>query len=61
MDFAALKELLEARFPTRSPQLQRAARYVLEHPEEIALNSMRTIAAKGGVTPSPIVLTTLTP
>jgi len=29
MDFAALKELLEARFPTLSPKLQRAARYVL--------------------------------
>jgi len=55
MDFTALKELLEARFPTLSPQLQRAVRYVLEHPEEIALNSIRNIAAKAGVTPSTLM------
>jgi len=55
MDLAALKELLEARFPRLSPQLQRAARYVLDHPEEIALSSMRSVAAKVGVTPSTMV------
>ena len=55
MDLAALKRRLEARFPEYSPQLQRAARYVLEHPEEIALNSMRSVAAKAGVGPSTMV------
>jgi len=55
MDLAALKELLETRFPALSPQLQRAARYVLDHPEEIALSSMRRVAAKAGVTPSTMV------
>ena len=55
MDLAALTERLEARFPRLSPQLQRAARFVLEHPEEIALNSMRSVAAKAGVTPSTMV------
>jgi DNA-binding MurR/RpiR family transcriptional regulator len=55
MDLAALKERLEVRFPNYSPQLQRAARYVLEHPEEIALNSMRGVAAKAGVGPSTMV------
>ena len=55
MDLAALRERLEARFPTLSPQLQQAARYVLGHPEEIALNSMRSIASQAGVTPSTMV------
>jgi DNA-binding MurR/RpiR family transcriptional regulator len=55
MDLAALKERLEGRFPKLSPQLQRAARYVLEHPEEVALNSMRSVAAKAGVQPSTMV------
>ena len=55
MDLAPLRERLEARFPDFSPQLQRAARYVLEHPEEIALNSMRGVAAKAGVAPTTMV------
>jgi DNA-binding MurR/RpiR family transcriptional regulator len=55
MDLPALKSLLETRFPKFSPQLQRAARYVLEHPEEIALSSMRRVATKAGVTPSTMV------
>ena len=55
MDLASLRERLEARFPKLSPQLQRAARYVLDHPEEIALSSMRRVAAKIGVTPSTMV------
>ena len=55
MDLAQLRERLEARFPKLSPQLQRAARYVLEHPEEIALNSMRGVAAKADVAPSTMV------
>jgi DNA-binding MurR/RpiR family transcriptional regulator len=55
MDLPALKQILETRFPTFSPQLQRAARFILEHPEEIALNSMRSVAAKAGVSPSTMV------
>jgi DNA-binding MurR/RpiR family transcriptional regulator len=55
MDLASLKARLEARFPELSPQLQRAARYVLAHPEEIALTSMRSVAGKADVTPSTMV------
>ena len=55
MDLTPLRERLESRFPKFSPQLQRAARYVLEHPEEIALNSMRGIAGKAGVAPTTMV------
>ena len=36
------------------PQLQTAARYLLEHPEDVGLNSMRTIAREAGVQPATI-------
>ncbi|HZS81435.1 MAG TPA: MurR/RpiR family transcriptional regulator [Stellaceae bacterium] len=52
MDFAALRQRIEAQFTELSPQLRRAARFVLDRPEEIALSSMRGVAAKAGVTPS---------
>jgi DNA-binding MurR/RpiR family transcriptional regulator len=44
-------ELIEERYPSLSPQLREAARFVLNHPEEIALASMRTVAAKARVHP----------
>lgn len=45
--------LVEA-FPRLSPQLQKAARFFLDHPEEVGLNSMRTVAAQAGVRPATI-------
>jgi len=38
-----------------SPQLQQAARYVLSHPEDVALTSMRRLAQHAGVKPSTMV------
>ncbi|WP_299439289.1 MurR/RpiR family transcriptional regulator [uncultured Rhodospira sp.] len=38
-----------------SPQLRQAARYVLAHPEEVALTSMRRLADHAGVKPSTMV------
>src|SRR5690606_32651221 len=35
-----------------SPQLRRAARYVRDHPQDVALNSMRALAGKAGVSPT---------
>ena len=35
-----------------SPQLQQAARYIIEHPDEVALVSMRQLARSAGVQPS---------
>ena len=39
------------RFDGLSPQLQRAARYVAEHPEEIATRSLRRVADAANVAP----------
>ncbi|MBB4287771.1 MurR/RpiR family transcriptional regulator [Roseospira goensis] len=38
-----------------SPQLRQAARYVLAHPEDVALTSMRRLAEHAGVKPSTMV------
>lgn len=43
---------LELRYDSFSPQLKRAARYVREHPQEVALNSMRTLSSRAGVSPA---------
>ncbi len=35
-----------------APQLQRAARYIVDHPMEVGVNSMRQLAGLAGVTPN---------
>ncbi|WP_244563613.1 MurR/RpiR family transcriptional regulator [Ensifer aridi] len=40
------------RFDDMSQQLQQAARHILEHPQEVALVSMRELARNAGVQPS---------
>jgi len=45
-------KLLEDRFADLSPQMRRAARYIIDHPEDVALNSMRALAARAGVGPN---------
>ena len=47
-----LREQIIAQYDAMSPQLQRAARYVLEHPEEVALVSMRGVARLAAVQPA---------
>lgn len=42
-----LSDLLVERFETMPPQLQRAARFVLDHPQDVALMSMRELAHLG--------------
>lgn len=37
-----------------TPQLQKAARYLVENPEEVGLNSMRAVAREAGVKPATI-------
>lgn len=49
-----LAQLREA-FPGLSPQLRQAARYLLDRPDEVALNSMRRLAASAGVQPATMV------
>jgi len=46
--------LLVDSYPRLTPQLQRAARFMVEHPEEVGLNSMRRVAKDAGVKPATI-------
>lgn len=48
----ALRERIITRFNDMSPQLRQAARYILEHPQETALVSMRELSRHAGVQPS---------
>ena len=47
-----LREQIIAQYDAMSPQLQQAARYVLEHPDEVALVSMRELARHAAVQPA---------
>lgn len=47
----AIWQQLEARYGDLPPQLQRAARFVREHPQEVALTSLRGLAGRAGVSP----------
>ncbi len=49
---ATLREQMIAQYDAMSAQLQQAARYVLEHPQEVALVSMREAARHAGVQPA---------
>lgn len=47
-----LRAQIIAGFAAMPPQLQQAARYILAHPEEVALVSMRRLARNAGVQPA---------
>jgi len=48
-----IRRLVEA-FPSLTPELKKAARYMVENPEEIGLSSMRSVAKKASVKPATI-------
>lgn len=52
MPYRALTRLIDTRFEALSPELQRAARWVREHPAELGLQSMRASARSAGVAPA---------
>jgi DNA-binding MurR/RpiR family transcriptional regulator len=52
--------LLVDSYPKLTPQLQKAARFMVEHPAEIGLNSMRRVARDAGVKPATITRLTKT-
>ena len=52
MPYRHLTQVLDARFAALSPELQRAARWVREHPAELGLQSMRQSARSAGVAPA---------
>lgn len=52
MPYRHLAQLLDSRFESLSPELQRAARWAREHPAELGLQSMRQSAHAAGVSPA---------
>jgi len=52
VEYAELAGHIAERFPQLSPQLQQAARFVLDRPDDVALNSMRKVASAAGVHPT---------
>ena len=42
-------------YPRLSPQLRRAAHYLIDRPDEIAFTSMRQLADRAGVQPATMV------
>lgn len=54
-DRRALVDWLTKAFPGLSPQVRQAARHVLESPQDVALKSMRRLAADADVPPSTMV------
>jgi DNA-binding MurR/RpiR family transcriptional regulator len=52
LPYRHLTQLLDDRFESLSPELQRAAKWVREHPAELGLQSMRQSAHMAGVSPA---------
>ncbi|MGX9935531.1 MurR/RpiR family transcriptional regulator [Advenella kashmirensis] len=52
MDKEQAESLIKSKFSELSPMLQLAAKYVVDHPQETALASMRQVAKNAGVQPS---------
>ncbi len=46
--------LLIESFSDLTPELQKAAKFMIEHPEEVGLNSMRRVAREAGVKPATV-------
>lgn len=49
------RNLILERFTALSPQLQAAARFVVDHPNEVVIDSMRGLAGRAGVQPVTLV------
>ena len=52
---AALAATIARCYPDLAPRLQRAARFIAEHPDQIAVRSMREIARRAAVAPATMV------
>lgn len=52
MPVEAIWQEINQRYDAFSPQLRRAARYVRDHPQDVALSSLRALAGKAGVSPT---------
>lgn len=49
MDKRTLDQRIAQQFPALTPKLQLAARYVLDHPRDVAMQSMRALGQQAGV------------
>ena len=49
------KELILQRFSALSPKMQEAARFIVDHPNEVVIASMRTVAERAGGQPATFV------
>lgn len=53
--FVAVQEKILEELPSLSAELRKAARFLLDHPDEVALVSMRVLASRSEVTPTTFV------
>lgn len=53
--FATLEERITADYPTLSRRLQQTARFLLDHPQEVAFATVAQLAQQAGVTPSTLI------
>ena len=53
--FQELVGLMRDRYPGMSPQFQVGARHLIDHPDQVPVQSMRSIAAEAGVQPATLV------
>ena len=53
--FKELKDTIADSYPSLSQQLQKIARYVLEYPDDMALETVAIVAERAGVQPSSMV------
>jgi DNA-binding MurR/RpiR family transcriptional regulator len=51
----ALGAILRERFTAMSPEFRRAARFLADHPEEVAVSSMRALAVRARIQPPTLV------
>jgi DNA-binding MurR/RpiR family transcriptional regulator len=49
------RDLILDRFPSLSPTMQQAARFVVDHPNDVVIASMRTLAERAGAQPATFV------
>ena len=54
-DARSILDRIEAGYDDYSPKLRLCARYLLDHTDEIGLNSMRRVAANAGVAPNTLL------
>lgn len=55
MTYEAVQERILTKLPKLSAELRKAARFVVDHPDDVALVSMRVLASRSGVTPTTLV------